>query len=545
MSTSDQENLNPLFSNFPEKEYYQYSSLEKARKLGQYFTPYPIARFMAEWVNLASSLSRVMDPAVGLGIFFRALMDVNPGFSGTFHGFDIDPQALDHAKQIFSGLPSLKLVFYHQDFLLADGQPQFNGILSNPPYIRYKAIPDREKLIEKFGQDFGIAISKYSNLYGYFIIRCMQALAPHGRAAILVPSDFLYSGFGESIKQYLLSSGMLRHILFFNDKNSLFDDSITTSCILLLENDTVVKTASFITLDTIADLEPLAKDIQLLDQSTIPLTCIIPDTLLAHQKWSRYFFDSPPHKELQHLAAFTKLGRVKRGIATGDNRFFTFNREKITRTGIPVAYLLPCLSRSSQARFPFFTSTDFDDLEESGKSVYLLDADQNPEHPAVKAYLQQGEQAGSHQRYLTRFRSPWYRLENRPPAPILATTFNRQNLRFVRNEAAVRNLTCFHAIYMLPGLEEKADTLMAYLLTPLAHSLIQRNRRIYGDGLIKYEPNDLNSALIADLTLLPETLEKQTLSLYADYRHSCLQKQPDESIIEKLNVLFSDWMTPA
>ena len=52
MSTSDQENLNPLFSNFPEKEYYQYSSLEKARKLGQYYAA-STARFMAEWVNLA------------------------------------------------------------------------------------------------------------------------------------------------------------------------------------------------------------------------------------------------------------------------------------------------------------------------------------------------------------------------------------------------------------------------------------------------------------------------------------------------------------
>ena len=55
------------------------------------------------------------------------------------------------------------------------------------------------------------------------------------------------------------------------------------------------------------------------------------------------------YKELQHLAA-SQSSASRGGIATGDNRFFTFNREKITVLAF-LAYLLPRSLFAS--RFPF------------------------------------------------------------------------------------------------------------------------------------------------------------------------------------------------
>jgi len=540
----DVDSRDPFFSDLPEKEYNLTSSRDKARKLGQFFTPYTVARFMAEWVNLSPSLMRVLDPAVGLGIFFRALLDVNPAFSGAFYGFEVDPQVLTHANQLFINFTNVKISFIPRDFLLSEDRQQYDGILANPPYLRYKFIPEREKLIDKIEQECGVTISRYSNLYVYFIVRCMQVLAPRGRAAILVPSDFLNSGFGAPLKENLIADGMLKHIILFEQKTSIFQSSTTTSCILLLENVQKQNPVSFITLSTMDDLIHLARDIQRIDQSAIPLAIVNPSALSAREKWNRYYTNTGVDNNYRNLAPITKFGRVMRGIASGNNRFFTFSRQKIAQSGIPFEFFLPCLTRSSQASLPFFTDEFFNKLVDAGKPIFLLDANLDPQHPAVKTYLAQGVAAGSHLRYLTTKRSPWYRLENRLPAPILATTFNRQTLRFVRNETGVRNLTCFHSIYLHPGMESKADLLMAYLLTPIAHSIIKRNRREYGDGLVKYEPNDLNNALVADLTDLPCSIERQALSLYSSFRRSCLQGSPHTTCIDQLDALFTDWIQP-
>ncbi len=533
-----------LFSDQPEQEYYRSISKERARQLGQYFTPYAVARFMASWVRLAPRLRRVMDPAVGLGIFFRALLDVCPDYSGTFHGFDVDARALDQLRRLLAEKLAGRMSLTSGDFLEVEDGRKYDGILCNPPYLRYKAIHDREKLIRKLATVSDVNLDRLSNLYAFFILRSAQALAPHGRAAILVPSDFLYSGFGAPIKEFLLDSGLLKYILLFAEEDSLFEDSTTTSCVLLLDHTNDGKLPIFITVKSAADLEILAGDIRCLEQSPVPLSVVKPGEISAGEKWSVYFRGAQAGVAYRCTVPFSRVARVMRGIASGDNHFFTFSRPKIDRSGIPPEYFLPCLTRASQATRPFFCLEDFRMLEASGKPVFLLDASLEPDHPAVKAYLDLGKRNGSHMRFLTRNRSPWYRLEQRPPAPILATTFNRGNLRFVRNEAAVRNLTCYHSIYLQPGFESRADLLMAYLLTPLAHTLIRPNRRIYGDGLIKYEPNDLNTAQIADLTALPEAHADAALTLYAAYRRSHLSGDPDESLIDRLERLFHNWMQP-
>jgi adenine-specific DNA-methyltransferase len=348
-----------LFSDSPEKSYLRLASKEQARRLGQYFTPYPVARFMAEWVQQAPRLRQVMDPAVGLGIFFRALMDVNPNFQGVFHGFDIDRSMLEQLKQLLPDSIAPRLLIHERDFLLTEDSEFYDGILCNPPYIRYKAIPEREELLRKTEIRAGVRLSPYSNLYAYFILACGRALTPGGRAAILVPSDFLYSGFGIPVKEYLLQSGLLRYLIVFEQKDSLFNEAITTSCILLLQKDRRPQQVSFLTIQRVADLEALARALPRLDRSSVPLSVVTPAAITAEEKWSRYFYDPSSSGNFHHLIPFSTVAKVMRGIACGDNRFFTFSTRKIARSGIPQSYFLPTLTRASQASRSFFSREDF------------------------------------------------------------------------------------------------------------------------------------------------------------------------------------------
>ena len=135
--------------------------------------------------------------------------------------------------------------------------------------------------------------------------------------------------------------------------------------------------------------------------------------------------------------------------------------------------------------------------------------------PAEKAYVECGQKHEYHNRYLTKCRNPWYKLEFRKPAPILLNVFSRDGYKVVRNFTSAVTLTCFHGFY--PNLfgMEYVDHLFVYLLSKTGRRILENSRRRYGDGLDKFEPNDLNTALVpapAILADLPPRLIKAVLS---------------------------------
>ncbi len=131
-------------------------------------------------------------------------------------------------------------------------------------------------------------------------------------------------------------------------------------------------------------------------------------------------------------------------------------------------------------------------------------------------------------------------MENRPPSPICAGVFNRTGLKFIRNEAGISNLTTFHCIYPVNNLFNRIniDLLFAYLLTDTAQQIFNDNRREYGDGLKKFEPNDLNNALMLDLSILDKNTEKYIIKLFNEYRKSVLENNTDRRKIDEINEIF-------
>lgn len=151
-----------------------------------------------------------------------------------------------------------------------------------------------------------------------------------------------------------------------------------------------------------------------------------------------------------------------------------------------------------------------------------------------------GEKQGIDKRYLTSNRTPWYSLENRPPAQILVTVFNRTGLRFIRNEAGVYNLTAFHCIYIKPNLIPKIDLLMAYLITDISQEIFEDYRREYGGGLKKFEPNDLNNALVVDLEKISKNDEENILTLFYKLRENEIKGDNTIELKNRLNEIFLD-----
>ena len=69
------------------------------------------------------------------------------------------------------------------------------------------------------------------------------------------------------------------------------------------------------------------------------------------------------------------------------------------------------------------------------------------------------------------------------------------------------------------------------------------NRREYGGGLHKFEPNDLNRAGVIDLEAVDSSTERLILRAYGDYRESVLRSEPDARALKTMNDIFSSILT--
>ncbi len=222
------------------------------------------------------------------------------------------------------------------------------------------------------------------------------------------------------------------------------------------------------------------------------------------------------------------LFTIKRGVATGYNRFFILTPEQIEEAQIPSQFLTPILPS------PRYLETnevlaDSDGMPLIQKQLFLLSCDW-PEkkirlqYPGFWQYLQRGVAEGVHKRYLCRHRSPWYAQEVRPPAPLLCTYMGRRSgdqgspFRFILNHSQATAPNVYLMLYPkwpLSHVLQSKPNLLRRIWRALseipAETLIQAGR-VYGGGLYKLEPKELGrvpanavlDALAGEEHLMPE-----------------------------------------
>ena len=471
-----------------EREYLAKTEAAHRKKFAQFFTPESIAFFMAQWVMSGhDGHTEILEPAFGLGVFSRALYRINSDTVIT--GYDIDETIFHYAQANFSASDCC-LHLRNEDYLGTSWNEFYDGIICNPPYLKFHDY-DNGKYIPIINEKLHTKLNGFTNIYTLFLLKSISQLKEGGRLAYIIPSEFLNSDYGVEVKRALLASGTLRHIIIVDYTQCAFDDALTTACILFCQKDNDSDLIRFSRIDDVEELHSA-----LTNYKSIPVNVLNPDL-----KWKSYYEEEQSCK-YNHLVPFSTFAKVSRGIATGANDYFTFNEEKKDKYNLDDSDFKPCISHSADVKSLIFTRADFNSLADAKKNVFLFNGCANESSAPVKNYIGLGEDAGINKRFLTASRSPWYALEKREPSPIWVSVFNREGLRFVRNEAKVYNLTTFHCVYNISDID--TNILFAYLLTDMAKEIFLDNSRQYGNGLIKFEPNDLNKGKVVDFRLLSE-----------------------------------------
>lgn len=486
------------FRNYEEAEalYLQSANSEHRKRFAQFFTPQEIAELMCKWIQEVSPKT-ILDPAVGVGVFPSILVKKIPDAKIT--AFEVDKNVLSYARTL---LQDKSVDFRHQDFLLADDATLFDAAISNPPYLKHHNFFYEENIFEIIGKRNGVKLSKLTNIYGLFILEICRRLKDGGRAAIIVPTEWTNSNFGQAIKKFLIQNGILASFLYYSHESLPFADALTTACVLFLEKakNKLDKKVRTIYLESQVSSEIIWEMVngRISQTDGAVYNEISGSDLLAAKKWD-YILRSADVAPVRGTVPLRSFAKTKRGIATGANEFFHLSLTDAMKFGIQKIHLHPCVGKAKDVVGLCFTEEDLEGLVSQGKSTHLMCLATDISK-SEKAYLDYGESIDLHKRYLLAARKNWYSMEDRPAAPIWAAVFGRQGLRFVRNKTNSLNLTAFHCIYPADSRPIFLDALTVCLNSNLIQELSRREHRVYGGGLLKVEPKDLLDIHLPDLS---------------------------------------------
>ena len=522
----------------------------ETRLMGQVATPEPIAALMAKWV-MSANPRIVLDPAAGLGGLLAACRRLNQ--KTALVGVERDSETLQRAKATAPRGTKLILADY-----LKSESGFFDGIIANPPYVKAHRLDYSEKDWRYFEERLGTPLDRLTNLYALFLLKIWEDLAPGGRAAVILPAEFLNANFGEEIKERLLRAIRPVGIAIFASSLNVFADALTTSAIVLLDKYRTTQFPIWAKLaESVEDAEKfveelLARKISAAGKGLIDLAALNP-----RDKWLNLLLNGATERvPMQFAKRVGDYFDCRRGIATGANDFFCLSRAAMREHCLTESHVERCITKATDADGLVFTHAKFDALVARDRRCFLLNPSRNGQN--LIRYLELGEQQGIPKRHLPSHRPVWYFPENRAVADVWVAVFSRESVKFILNTSGAKNLTCFHGLYAKPGNDLIAPLMTLFLNSSLGRQAFSQVNRFYGDGLNKLEPKDVEdmpcpvfpklsqaeanelTCKLAELEMLP--LNERTAQIdelvacYLDFTHGVNSQQAELSSSQQRRV---------
>jgi len=477
--------------------------MSKAKELGQFWTPNWVAKAMVAF-GAEVAPGTMLDPAVGLGVF--PLQALSLGLAFEFKGIEKDPDLIKSVPN-----PSVRARIAQGDFLLFPFEEKFDFIVANPPYIRHHHLSSEYKdhLSQLAEKTLGFRIDRRAGIHIYFLIKSLTLLKPRGRLVFIVPADVFEGKFAPSLWNWIARRYAIRAVVTFTSDASPFPGLDINPIIVFLEHSPPSTTLYWARV-----LTPATEDLFRFVQSQFRATGKdIEVTLRDTREALDTGLSRPPRLSKQGRFSLKDFAIVRRGIATGANKFFLLSRPQVEDLRLSEEFLVPAVAKTRYLTTTKFTPENLKSLEVAGKPVFLFSPDGRPlsEFPEpVRRYITYGEQLGLHKKSLLSKRNPWYKMETRSPPEFFFAYLGRRNARFVRNLAGAVPLTTLLAVYPYNKSEEHLDILESVLNHPEVLEGLVFVAKSYGGGAIKAEPRQLERLPIPD-NLAEKLLSQTTL----------------------------------
>jgi adenine-specific DNA-methyltransferase len=187
---------------------------------GAVFTPDRISKYMCGYIKNDKSY-RILEPSCGHGDLLK-----NISTKHNITAVDINKKYVAHCKKKY---PDVK--YHNQNFLDFKADVRYDYVIGNPPYVKVQNLPVETR--QRLRKEYPDLLGGNTNLYVYFILKCLDLLKDDGTLVFICPNGFLYSKSLVAFRNFLFSNKLVKVLVDFGDKQ-IFDDVSTYTCILVL-----------------------------------------------------------------------------------------------------------------------------------------------------------------------------------------------------------------------------------------------------------------------------------------------------------------------
>lgn len=226
-----------------------------ARKLkGQIFTPYQVAQYMANFVNISKREFSLLDPGAGTGILLAAVCqrftsEMKEASNIFIKAYENDSTLLPYLHATLNACQqslkkyghNLKFEIVTKDFIVENScyinvsgqidklqkKPLFDAVIANPPYFKLnKNSPQSLAMIE--------FVSGQPNIYALFMALSLNLIKNDGDFVFIIPRSFCSGLYYKKIRSWFVQNTCIKWIHNFESRKKVFDsDEILQENIIL------------------------------------------------------------------------------------------------------------------------------------------------------------------------------------------------------------------------------------------------------------------------------------------------------------------------
>jgi adenine-specific DNA-methyltransferase len=493
--------------------------LRKAR--GAFFTPQPIADYLAEWAVEDDPAAVVLDPTCGEAVFLEAaakrlaaLGVRKDELAAQVLGVDLHPGSVDASSTLLRG-QGLNASFLVEDFFMLSTPdkldarlPYVDAVIGNPPFVRYqKHIGDERKRAQRAALEQGVRLSGLASSWAALVVHACGFLKPEGRLAMVLPTELLTTGYAEEVRLWLKRRFKAVHLVMF--ERLQFDDAAEKVVLLLARGTGGTKAFSLVPVEDARDLPGIRMF------GPMHLNVAPPD----HGKWTdllmsvedRQLFDRVAG---DHFVPLADYGAPMLGTVTGANDYFCITDKTRLDYAIQERHLARVAPPGTRhLRGLSFTNADWERLRTAGERVWMLLPEAgglvSKRNDGLRRYIAEGEAAGIDEAYKCRVRTPWYRPPMVRVPDLFFTYMSHRYPRLIANSAKVSFVNSMHGVKLRPGIAKSAKQALPLLALNAVTMLgAEVHGRYYGGGILKMEPREAANLPVPHPDLLSEAWER-------------------------------------
>ncbi len=208
---------------------------------GQFFTPPPVARFMAGLIEIPPRSIRVLDPGAGSGILSAAVCERILGLKAKrlvhLELYETDPSVLPSLaaclercrRALERAGHELTYSLHEEDFILAAApqpslfvdahrQDGLDAVIMNPPYFKI----GRDSL---YTRAMGNVVRGQPNIYALFLALAASLLRTGGQLVAITPRSFCNGLYFRGFRRWFFERMSLEHIHLFESRRDTFRDA--------------------------------------------------------------------------------------------------------------------------------------------------------------------------------------------------------------------------------------------------------------------------------------------------------------------------------